>query len=680
MIAGVRGQRSPPAIMVKKQLQRAQLEKLLGKKLKRAMPLHRAEMVIDEEARTVEMSFSSDEPIEHWFGKLILNHAPGCVRLDRLNNGGAFLSEHQRDKQIGVHVDGTVKTDGHKTRGTIRFSRSQLGEQEFRDVIDGIRRHTSVGAMLYELHFVRETEEEGTVYQSDDWEPIENSLVSIPADTSVGVGRALDGDDEAIAQVMEEDQDEQRGDAEPSPAPAEEQPAQDSGAEGRANNSTTLERSAMEQDTEILELGEALGETELARDFVANSTGDMAAFKRAVAEKRKKGQTPTPTEEPEAVAERSGGTQPARVTSRVNLKSFKGERAAETAHRFGHFMNAALFGAERSMEFCRSNGISVKRAHSESDNESGGVLVPTEFENVMIDLRLEYGVFRRNANVVPMASNRKERPRRKGGLTAYPIGARGENRRLTESKKGWELVGLDAKKWGVLAKYEEELSEDSIIAFADDLASEMAYAFTQTEDECGFIGDGSSNYHGIFGLITKLKTLHATPANIAGLQQASGNLWSEIVLADILGLVGRLPSFARKSGQVKWYCTNEFWATVLCRIALSLGGSAVAQIQDEIKPSFLGKPVELVEVMDHVEANSSVPLLYGNVAQAAMFGDRRGMTVKMTDSNDTDFEEDLMAVKATERFDINVHDVGNAHATPAQRKAGPVVGLQMAAA
>jgi hypothetical protein len=277
--------------MQKKQLQRAQLDKLLGKKLKRAMPLQRAEMTIDEEARTVEMSFSSDEPIEHWFGKLILNHAPGCVRLDRLNNGGAFLSEHDRTKQIGVHVDGSVKTDGHQMRGTIRFSRSPLGAQEFQDVIDGIRRNTSVGAMLYELHFVRETEDEGAVYQSDDWEPIENSLVSIPADVSVGVGRALDDDDEALAQDLEE----QREDAAATVTPAAEPINQDPAAEGRANNSTTLERSAMEQDTEILQLGEALGETELARDFVANETGDLVAFKRAVAEKRKKAQKPTPT-------------------------------------------------------------------------------------------------------------------------------------------------------------------------------------------------------------------------------------------------------------------------------------------------------------------------------------------------------------------------------------------------
>jgi HK97 family phage major capsid protein len=130
---------------------------------------------------------------------------------------------------------------------------------------------------------------------------------------------------------------------------------------------------------------------------------------------------------------------------------------------------------------------------------------------------------------------------------------------------------------------------------------------------------------------------------------------------------------------VKWYCTSEFWATVLQRLALAAGGVTHAEMEGELRPVFLGKPVELVEVMPHVEANDDIPLLYGNIAQAATFGDRRGVTVKTTDSNDTDFESDLEATKATERFDINVHDVGNASATASLRKAGPVVALLTAA-
>jgi HK97 family phage major capsid protein len=68
------------------------------------------------------------------------------------------------------------------------------------------------------------------------------------------------------------------------------------------------------------------------------------------------------------------------------------------------------------------------------------------------------------------------------------------------------------------------------------------------------------------------------------------------------------------------------------------------------------------------------------VAKGAMFGDRRGVTVDMTDSNDDDFENNLISIRGTERFDINVHDVGNASATASQREAGPIVGLITAAA
>jgi hypothetical protein len=151
---------------------------------------------------------------------------------------------------------------------------------------------------------------------------------------------------------------------------------------------------------------------------------------------------------------------------------------------------------------------------------------------------------------------------------------------------------------------------------------------------------------------------------------ASGNQWSEIVIGDLLAS----SASCRRSHDHRATFAGiapEFWATVLQRLALAAGGVTHAEFEGQLKESFLGKPVEIVEAMQHSEANDTIPLLYGNLAQAATFGDRRGVTVKMTDSNDTDFESDLNAVKATERFDINVHDVGNQSATANLRKAGP---------
>jgi HK97 family phage major capsid protein len=413
---------------------------------------------------------------------------------------------------------------------------------------------------------------------------------------------------------------------------------------------------------------------EIARNLLAtNKDASQEDVRMAIKEGRdaKVGKVETPVEPATAIAKRAG-VELATSTYRGGLlKSFKGPDAHKSAYRCGQFLRAVLTRDESAIVYCRDNGIRLERMHSGTANETGGFLVPDEFENVMIDLRIQYGVFRPNANVVPMAGDTKSRPRRTGGLTAYPIGA---GVAITESTKGWDLVTLTAKKWGALAKYENEFSEDSVINVADDLASEMAYAFVEKEDQCGFNGTGDGTYHGIVGVIPKLLGVDGTIGNIKGLKVAAGNAYSEITLNDLLGVVAILPQFARRSGQVKWYCSHTVWANVLQRVALAVGGVTHAEVEGGLQNVFLGYPVEIVEVMPVTEANSQICALFGNLSQAAMFGDRRGVTIAMTDSDATDFAEDQMAIRGTERFDINVHDVGNTSV------AGPVVGLITAAA
>ena len=143
---------------------------------------------IDEEKRTVEIAFSSEEPYERYFGVEVLDHDPRSVRLDRLLNGAAVLVNHDSDDQVGV-VE-SARVDGDRVaRAVIRFSKSNRGQEIFQDVQDGIRSLISVG---YRIHKYDTEEREG---QSDlvtvkDWEPYEVSIVAIPADPSVGVGRS----------------------------------------------------------------------------------------------------------------------------------------------------------------------------------------------------------------------------------------------------------------------------------------------------------------------------------------------------------------------------------------------------------------------------------------------------------------------------------------------------------
>lgn len=141
---------------------------------------------IDDERRTVELTFSSEEPYERWWGTEVLDHSAGSIRLDRLNAGGALLMDHNTRDQIGVVERAWI--EGRKGRAIVRFGRSSRAEEIFQDVKDGIRKLVSVGYRIHDLVLERETDGQGT-YRATDWEPYEISLVAVPADPTVGVGR-----------------------------------------------------------------------------------------------------------------------------------------------------------------------------------------------------------------------------------------------------------------------------------------------------------------------------------------------------------------------------------------------------------------------------------------------------------------------------------------------------------
>lgn len=682
-------------------------------------PIHRSMTVvregIDTTARTARLAFASDAPVDHWLGPLILTTKKKNVRSERMSNGLALLDNHNRREQIGIVEDFSFDSDGI-IRGTARFSRGEEADEIFQDVVDGIKRFVSVGFMIYELHV--DNEKDGIVtYRCDDWEPFEVSIVSVPADYGVGVGRSLDapaardGEEDICPECdlpMDECECEENA-ARSLPISNPTSLTREFSNNGE-NNMTEAERLAAEAEAQRTAAASAVADTRSAAQiavaglrgwesampndapaidaYIRANLGDNGTFTGTEAgmfAAIRAAQPPAikiPVEDPAAIAARSGGgdhpgTHLATIGYRGGaLKAFKGEDRLERAHRAGMFFLATLGRNAKALAFCQEKGLI--RAHSGEFNSTGGVLVPDEMDQNIIDLRIQYGVFRRNANVAPMSSDTLIRPRRTGGLTPYFTGG---GDAATESTKGWDSITLVAKKLSVLTKYETELSEDAVINIADDLTSEIAYAFAKKEDECGFNGDGSATYGGMIGVRPGLLNQSATRANIASLKVAATghNLWSELDLADHQGLIGLLPQFARQSGNVKFYCSHEYYATVLMRIAQAVGGVTATEIQNGFGPSFFGVPVEIVEVMPHVEGNDQVCLLYGNLSQAATLGDRRGVTIAMSNSDGTDFAKGIMAIRGDTRFDINFHEKGNVTATAADKLPGPIVGLLTAA-
>ena len=148
------------------------------------------DQVIDTDARRVKIAVSSEEPVERSFGIEILDHKPGSIDLSFLNSGRApLLLDHDPTKQIGVVESVTLDGSARRLRATARFGKNGLAKEVFDDVTDGIRANISVGYQINKL------DKEGKeTYRATSWMPMEVSIVSIPADRTVGVGRSAADD------------------------------------------------------------------------------------------------------------------------------------------------------------------------------------------------------------------------------------------------------------------------------------------------------------------------------------------------------------------------------------------------------------------------------------------------------------------------------------------------------
>lgn len=260
---------------------------------------------VNVEARTVELAFSSEFEVERWYGLEVLDHSPGSVVLGRLQDGAPLLVNHATSDQVGVVESVSIDSD-RRGRAVVRFGKSARADEIFQDIIDGIRKHVSVG------YFVRDAqltaERDGVeIWTITRWEPFEISIVPVPADTSVGVGRSL-----------ENSQEEQRPVAANNPSIAQtdtrnaqtEQFTEGSQVEKILRNAAgdlvrakvdeagaivqvleVLEKAGAERslgsDSErkrsasILEMGDKFGAPELARDAVKEGTS-VADFQRSL--------------------------------------------------------------------------------------------------------------------------------------------------------------------------------------------------------------------------------------------------------------------------------------------------------------------------------------------------------------------------------------------------------------
>ena len=171
----------------------------LPERAMKAKALRRNEVVVFERAAegsdgmTYTFPFSSEQPVQRYFGSEVLSHQRGAADLSRMNDGAPLLWNHDTNKVIGVVERAWIDESQKRGYTTVRFSRNAFAQEILADVRDGVLRNVSFA------YSVDNMEERSGDFVVTNWTPYECSIVSVPADNSVGIGRALDAEPAATA-------------------------------------------------------------------------------------------------------------------------------------------------------------------------------------------------------------------------------------------------------------------------------------------------------------------------------------------------------------------------------------------------------------------------------------------------------------------------------------------------
>jgi len=352
----------------------------------------------------------------------------------------------------------------------------------------------------------------------------------------------------------------------------------------------------------------------------------------------------------------SGDGIPA-VARRANLH---GLPDAGTAYASGQWCLAHLMGHAPARRWLDDYGAQHLTMTGSVDSE-GGIFIPPEYSMSIIDLQEQYGTARRKCNVIPMGSDTLVVPRRLSGLTAYFVG---EDSATTESELAFNQVQLVCRTIATLTRLSKELATDAVIDIAGIVAREIALAFAEKEDRMLFLGDGTSTYGGTVGLITACAAATATVSTAA----TANTAFSTLDLTDFEEMIGMLPMYP--GIRPEWYISQAGWAASMMRLADAAGGNTTTDIEGKRADSFLGYPVNKVQIMNSTlgaQTSTNGLAYFGDLSMGTTLGSRQGIQVEADSSRY--FEYRQIAIQGTERVDINVHDVGDTS------NAGPVIML-----
>ena len=393
-------------------------------------------VAVSSEDRTMEFSFSSEHPVQRYFGDEVLSHEDGAVDLGRLADGAPVLFNHDPDRVIGVVQRAWI--DGKKKRGmtSVKFSRNAFAQEVMADIADGVLRNVSVG------YFINNLEERGDNFVATSWQPYEVSVVGIPADPTIGIGRKLETDGAATAAPPTNF---------PSPIPMEDNLNIEAVRAEAATNAANAERIRI---ASITALTDRYDLKDLGSTLIENGRSIDEA-RAAVLEKigAKPIETVKPVDMDQRDVKRYSLTAGIRAALSGDWSSREAGLVREMSAEVGKSMGR---GPSAEKAFFMPFSALTRATYVTSGATTGGNLVATDL------LDQEFIEFLRNRSVMlaagvrtmPGLTGNVAIPRRSGVATTYYLST--QTTAITQDESLFDQVTLTPRNLAALSKYSRQ--------------------------------------------------------------------------------------------------------------------------------------------------------------------------------------------------------------------------------
>lgn len=421
-----------------------------------------------EDGETFSFSWSSEYPVDMYYFKEILSHEEGAINLERLA-GMNLLWNHDRDIVLGK-IERVWVTD-KKAYCQAKWSKKPSIEGYRQDVADGIVTNASFLYSVEEYEEMsRDDGEDGYCFIGKRWTPYEISLVSVPADPTVGIGRSLIDSkiEEKRGLIMEK-------------------------MEKSVLDARTEE---LERTREILAMGENFQMRDLARSLVNDGT-DLNTARRTFLDKMQSNQRPVAQAIDTSLGLSEKEQRQYSLVRAINAVAFgmtdsagfELECSNEIAKRLGRPTNG-FFMPVRDLK-AKSN-LNQRATYAVGANSTGGFTVQTDLlEQEFIDLlRNRAMVMQLGASMMSGLVGNVDIPGQATAATSYWIG---EGNDLTQSEGTFKQIPLRMKTVGALSRYTRTMMMQSSIDIEAFIRNDFASIIALAIDTAAISGTGLSN-------------------------------------------------------------------------------------------------------------------------------------------------------------------------------------------